>query len=165
VLKYKKDPKLADRISRVSVHSTKKKLYRISRKMIGTQVPQNFQLLSVAVFRLPSSRQRLSNDDCPQDKTEDYRSVLCCIVYDRWSQCYAYIWAVIKDGCWFRFMFRFPLDLSLVLPVLFPLWFCVGCFCCVRFSFFSTNWRTPPEWPFCVEWDLKHILNQSRTAN
>jgi len=38
VLKYKKDAKLADKISRLSVHSTKKKLYRISRKMIGTQV-------------------------------------------------------------------------------------------------------------------------------
>jgi len=42
VLKYKKDAKLADKISRLSVHSTKKKLYRISRKMIGTQVLQNF---------------------------------------------------------------------------------------------------------------------------
>jgi len=38
VLKYKKDAKLTDRITRLSRHSVQKKLSRIGRKMIGTQV-------------------------------------------------------------------------------------------------------------------------------
>ena len=43
VLKYKKDAKITDRITKSSlVHSTKKKLSRIGRKMIGTQVWQTY---------------------------------------------------------------------------------------------------------------------------
>ena len=38
MLKYKKDAKLTDRITRLSRHSVQKKLSRIGRKMIGTQV-------------------------------------------------------------------------------------------------------------------------------
>jgi len=45
VQKYKKDAKLAERISRLSVHSTKKKLSRIGRKMIGTQVLQSYSYI------------------------------------------------------------------------------------------------------------------------
>jgi len=52
VLKYKKDAKLADRISRLSVHSTKKKLSRIGRKMIGTQVRQTLPRTATHGFYL-----------------------------------------------------------------------------------------------------------------
>ena len=52
VLKYKKDAKITDRITKSSfVHSTKKKLSRISRKMIGTQVwPTNMYVYSRSFF-------------------------------------------------------------------------------------------------------------------
>ena len=33
-------------------------------------------------FVVSSSRQHLSDDDCLEDKREDYQDVLCCIVYD-----------------------------------------------------------------------------------
>jgi len=41
VLKYKRettDAKFSDKIGRLSVHSTKKKFFRISQKMVGVQV-------------------------------------------------------------------------------------------------------------------------------
>jgi len=62
------------------------------------------------------SRNHLSCDDCLVDKWENYQncSVLCCVRQ--------YIWAVLKDECWFRFRFIFLCSyLCLAYCVLF--WF------------------------------------------
>ena len=50
--------------------------------------------------------------------------------------------------------------------VLYYSLFLYVCFCCVRFSFFSTmprDWlgRTSLKWPLCVAWDVNSQLNQS----
>jgi len=88
---------------------------------------------------IPSTWQHLSNDDCLEDKRENYQncSVLCCVRH-LCTMIRTHIWAVVAVDCWFRF--RCYLDLHLIL--------CVAClfvlvlfFCCVRFSLPSLLWR------------------------
>jgi len=70
-------------------------------------------------------------------------TVLCCVVYDNCAQCYAHTheqFLIVGLG-FFRFRCR-----------VFLFRFCVVCFCCVRFSFFSTkprDWlgRASLKWP------------------
>jgi len=111
------------------------------------------------VLPLPSNRHHLSYDDCVEEKKENYQnsSVLCCV----WQLCpeiRTRIWAVLKDGCCFRFRFCFLcICLGLAFCVFF--WFSLDyfvlvffAFWCVTFSFFSTvprDWlgRTSPKWP------------------
>jgi len=46
-------------------------------------------------------------DDCLEDVNENYQncSVLCCVRQLSTMVCTLYIWAVLKDECWFRFRF------------------------------------------------------------
>jgi len=67
----------------------------------------------------PSSRQHLSNNDCPKDKTEDYQN---CAVYD---SVHSNTNTFVKVNCWFRF--RFPLDWSLFFCFFAILFLCLLC--------------------------------------
>ena len=57
---------------------------------------------------LPSSRLRLSCDDCQEGKRQNYQncSALCC-VRQLYRMICTYIWTVIKYECWLRFRFSF----------------------------------------------------------
>jgi len=59
-------------------------------------------------LHLPSSRYHLSYDYCVEDKREITRTVMCCAVYDTAvhnDTQRTHIGAVLKDECWFRFIF------------------------------------------------------------
>ena len=103
------------------------------------------------------------------------RTVLCCVVYDSCAQC-TYIWAVLTHYCWFRFRFSFSFLVHLFrfsILCVFLAWlglFCsyVVCFCCVRFSFFSTIRQEIGQEErlrndlFCVELQINlNSINQS----
>ena len=54
---------------------------------------------------LSSTRQRLSNNYCPEDKKRKIiRDICCCIVYNLIKTCH---WAVLKMTCLFRFLLFF----------------------------------------------------------
>jgi len=61
---------------------------------------------------LPSSRQHLCNDHCPEDRLSE---LFCAaVVYDSCAQWYAYTLAVRKVVSWFRFSFSLDLGLLFV---------------------------------------------------
>jgi len=67
-----------------------------------------FFIFFCTIFTPPTIRHHLSNDNCLEDKRENYLncSVLCCV----WQLCTVictHKWAVIKDECWFSFRVRF----------------------------------------------------------
>jgi len=68
--------------------------------------PNNLRLQSAV---LPSLHPclLLSNDDCLEDKREDYQNCLCCIVYHNCTQSHA------PRVCWFRFFCGFLTRVSL----------------------------------------------------
>jgi len=51
------------------------------------------------MFSLASIRLHFSSDDCLEDKREDIRTVICCIVFISCAQCYT----IHIFECWFRF--------------------------------------------------------------
>jgi hypothetical protein len=78
VLKYKKDAKLTDRISRLSVHSTKKKLKRISQMMAGVQtVDENF-VMEEQKFKCLDAVVRIMARDVSQFLEQLEESVSSC---------------------------------------------------------------------------------------
>jgi len=95
------------------------------------------------------------------------RAVLCCVVYESCAQWYAYTYepflkmsVCLGFGVVFVHLFRF--SILCVFLVSFRL-FCsfVVCFCCLRFSFFSSiprDWlgRTSLKWAIFVKWDVNH---------
>jgi len=85
------------------------------------------------------------------------RTVLCCIVYGscaRLTHTYEQLLKLTVVYVFFTFRFVFCMFL--------PFRSCVVCFCCVRFSFFSTEPRDMGQeerlrnYAFCVEWEAKH---------
>jgi len=54
------------------------------------------------------------NDDCPEDKREDTRSVLCSVAYDSCAQWYTYMSSVLEVECWFTFRYSFLRAISIV---------------------------------------------------
>jgi len=136
----------------------------------------------LSVLLLPSSRQPLSLLICLEDKRENYRNcsvlccaVLCCVVYDSCAQWYAhththmhrheqFLKMNVGLGLVFVCLFRFSiLHFSGLAYRLFCC--CIVCFCCIRFSFFSTmprDWlgRTSPKWPILCQVGCK-TLTQS----
>ena len=132
---------------------------------------------------LPSSRHRLSCGDCLEHKRKNYQncSVLCCI-----RQLYAVIRTHTQQ--------KLKLSLGLVFVCLFRfrilcvLWFsldyfvcffsldcfvrsCAVCFCCLRFSFFSTGCyakrlagRTFPKWPILCDVGRKTLTESINLA-
>ena len=89
-------------------------LYHNQKKRIGTAGCSYGHCSSCYCF--PSSRHHLSNDDCLEDKREDYQncSVLCC-VRQLCTMIRTHIWPVLKDECLgldlaFCVFFQFILD-------------------------------------------------------
>jgi len=80
--------------------------------------------------------------DCLEDKRKDYQncSVLCCVrllCISDMQTCEQFLkWTVGLGLGFYRFKFAFCV-------FFLPLCSCVVCFCCVRFSFFSTK---PRDW-------------------
>jgi len=91
---------------------------------------------------------------------------LCCVVYDSCTQWYAHThtWAV---SCWFWFSFvcdYLGLAFCMFLFELRLFCSCAVCFCCVRFSFFSTTprdclGRTSPKWHILCRVGRKSIIH------
>jgi len=72
---------------------------------------------------LPCTRQHLSNDDCPEDKREDYQN--CSVLYCECQLCTdTHTRAVLKVDCRYRFSFSLDVGLPFVyfyhfVPVMF----------------------------------------------
>jgi len=126
--------------------------------------------VSRSSYPVSSSRRHLSYDDCLEDKRGNYQNccVLCCI-RQLCTMIRIHTRAVLEDKCWFRFRFSFFVRLfrfsilcfsGLAKTILFVralvrvllsygaleivciiIIMCVVCFCCVRFSSFSTVLR------------------------
>jgi len=81
-----------------------------------TAKPDSESVLNIGLTHsLPSCWQHLSNDDCLEDKSEDYQncSVLYCVLL--YTVIRPHVWTVFKADCWFRF----SLDLGFVTSVRF----------------------------------------------
>ena len=110
-------------------------------------------------FPVPLPRHHLSNDDCLEDKREDYQncSVLCCVRLLCSMVC-THTWAVHTCEYWFRFSFCAFFRFS-ILCVFF--WFSLDYFVPVLLSFVvlglvsSVLCKRLRNDLFCVELDVK----------
>jgi len=127
------------------------------------------------IVRLPSHRHHRSNDDCLEGKRENYQvcSVQYCV-----QPLYTVQWTDLTVVFLVRFSFSvFLLSVTVYLYKIWLFWiiwcyslFVYVCFCCVRFSFFSTmprGWlgRMSVKWPILCRVGRKTLTQLITVTN
>jgi len=138
---------------------------------IRSQLMHQERMMSIGQF-LRALLSVLTSDDYLEGKRENYQVCSVCFVqYCVQQLCTVqctHIWTNITVVCWLDLAFLWLYCVLRFIYVRFSflglfcviVYLCMVCFCCVRFSFFSTvprDWlgRTSSKWPILCQVDVK----------